>query len=183
MRNHKTAGDDVTPWRVPVAVEDIAEAGQHFVLVPDQKLRAALARLTGIRDLPHLEARFEARRHGDGGLRIVGQVVATVAQNCVVTLEPLVNDVEEDVDVVFLPRAAAEPQTDETASRDVKWDDPEPLAGSAIDLGALATEFLIIGIDPYPRKPDAVFEPLQDANADGSPFAVLAGLAKGRDDH
>ena len=27
-----------------------------------------------------------------------------------------------------------------------------------VDLGAVATEFLLLGIDPYPRKPGAVFE-------------------------
>jgi hypothetical protein len=44
------------------------------------------------------------------------------------------------------------------------------------DLGAVATEFLLLGIDPYPRKPGAVFAlPDEDATGDG-PFAVLAKL-------
>ena len=33
---------------------------------------------------------------------------------------------------------------------------PETLHGGVVDLGAVATEFLILGIDPYPRKPGAV---------------------------
>ena len=57
-------------------------------------------------------------------------------------------------------------------------DGPEPLVNGAADLGAVATEFLLLGIDPYPRKPDAVFDapegPGQDAGA--NPFAVLAKL-------
>ena len=38
-------------------------------------------------------------------------------------------------------------------------DEPEPLVDGVADLGAAATEFLLLAIDPYPRKPDAVFEP------------------------
>ena len=32
------------------------------------------------------------------------------------------------------------------------------------------------GLDPYPRKPDAVLELPQDVKPDPGPFAVLAGL-------
>ena len=43
--------------------------------------------------------------------------------------------------------------------RDVAADDPpEVLHDGAVDLGAVATEFLLLGIDPYPRKPGAVFD-------------------------
>ena len=38
-------------------------------------------------------------------------------------------------------------------------DPPEPIVNGVIDLGRLATDALFLGIDPYPRKPDAVFEP------------------------
>ena len=41
-------------------------------------------------------------------------------------------------------------------------------------------EFLILGLDPYPRKPGAVFQQPQDVKPDPSPFAALAGL-KDRD--
>jgi len=53
--------------------------------------------------------------------------------------------------------------------------------GGVVDLGALATEFLILGLDPYPRKPGAVFEPPQDANRDQGPLAALGRLAKRQD--
>ena len=52
-----------------------------------------------------------------------------------------------------------------------------------VDLGALATEFLILGLDPYPRKPGAVFEPPRERAADEGPFAALAGWSKGPNRH
>jgi hypothetical protein len=55
-------------------------------------------------------------------------------------------------------------------------DAPEPLVGGQIDLGAIATEFLILAIDPYPRKPDAVFQPPPGGDDSAHPFAALAAL-------
>ena len=73
---------------------------------------------------------------------------------------------------------AAAGEAGQAKPRDVKWGDPEPLIDGIVDLGALATEFLILGLEPYPRKPDAVFEPPQDAAPEPGPFAALAKLAK-----
>jgi hypothetical protein len=49
----------------------------------------------------------------------------------------------------------------------------------AVDLGALATEFLLLGIDPYPRKPGVAFAPPADTpGPSGHPFEALAALKK-----
>jgi len=185
MREHRSGKSAPTPWRVPVAVEDVSETGQHFALAADADVRAGVARMAGLRDLPRLQANFEVTRRGAGGLHVAGRVSATVGQNCVVTLEPLANEVEEEIDVLFMPQSASERQAGEIETgdrpRDRKWDDPEPLIGGLVDLGALATEFLILGLDPYPRKPGAVFEPPRDLKAEGSPFAALASWTRARD--
>jgi len=65
----------------------------------------------------------------------------------------------------------------------VDWNGPEPLIGGGVDLGALAIESLILGLDPYPRKPGAVFETPQDVNPDQGPFAALGRLAKRQEGH
>jgi Large ribosomal RNA subunit accumulation protein YceD len=176
-----------TPWHAPVAVEDVAESGARFKLMADPDTRAALARLAGLRDLPRLEANFDVTRQDAGGLRVIGLVSATVGQTCVVTLEPIANEVEEAIDVLSVPQAAADNHTAEAGAkekevpREAKWNDPEPLIGGVVDLGALATEFLFLGLDPYPRKPGAVFQPPADAKPDEDPFAALAKLKGGQD--
>ena len=182
MPEHKapdpTAPDFTLPWHVPVMVEEVPETGQHFDLAADAAVRAAVADVAGLRDLPRFEANFDVSRRGTG-LHVVGSISATVGQNCVVTLEPLTNEVAETIDLIFEPvqRLAASAESE----HGVKWDDPEPLVGGVVDLGALATEFLILGLDPYPRKPGAVFEPPQDANRDQGPLAALGRLAKRQD--
>jgi uncharacterized metal-binding protein YceD (DUF177 family) len=169
------------PWHVPVALDDVPEEGQHFDLAADADTRAAVARAAGLRDLPRLEASFDVTRHGNGGLRVAGRVAATAGQTCVVTLEPLANEVTEDIDLLFAPPAEV-PRDAETASKDLSaGDKTEPLVDGRVDLGALATEFLILGLDPYPRKPGAIFQPPVDSRPDEGPFAALGALKKGRD--
>jgi transcription elongation GreA/GreB family factor len=184
MREHRRQQPE-TPWRVPVAVEDIAETGDHMDLAADAETRAAIARVAGLRELLRLEASFDLMPHSGGGLRVSGRVSATIGQTCVVTLEPLTNQVEEEIDLLYMPPAAAAEaavEDDSEAEAEPKWDDPEPLVGGAVDLGALATESLILGLDPYPRKSGAVFDAPRDNRPEPGPFAGLAGLMKNRDD-
>jgi Large ribosomal RNA subunit accumulation protein YceD len=184
MSERKADKQAPAPWQVPVTIDDVAETGRHFDLVADNDVRAAVARVVGLRDLPRLEANFDVTRHGADGLHVCGRMSATVGQNCVVTLEPLVNEVEEDIDLVFAPpppqlepKAGADEVGEEGSERPQRsWNGPEPLIGGIVDLGALATEFLILGLDPYPRKPGAVFEAPQDVKPDPGPFAALAEL-------
>ena len=170
------------PWSVPVRRDDVPETGLHRELVADEATRAAIAAVAGVKALPRLQASFDLSRQGNG-LKLAGEVSATVEQTCVVTLEPMTSDVRESIDLVFVPaEAEAEPEPELDQIPDVidpeAPDGPEPLVNGTADLGAVATEFLLLGIDPYPRKPDAVFDapegPGHDAGA--NPFAVLAKL-------
>jgi hypothetical protein len=172
-------------WHVPVAVEEVGDGGLHVDLVADADERAGVARLAGLRDLPRFVASFDVRRWGADGLHVTGTVSATVGQSCVVTLEPLVNEIEEAVDLLFEPPPAPAPGAEATGPRhqfgEESLDDMEPLIGGRIDLGAIATEFLILGLDPYPRKPEAVFHPPQEVEPEEGPFAALADLRKAGD--
>jgi hypothetical protein len=160
------------PWNVPVRIEDVPEAGLQLALSADAGTREALARLAGVRSVSRLELRSDLRREGSR-LRATGLVSATVGQTCVVSLEPMDNVVEEHFDLVFTPGL----QGAGPAMPDVSGEEPpEPLVDGVADLGAVATEFLLLGIDPYPRKPGAVFASPSVAPAEPGPFAALAAL-------
>ena len=160
-------------WHVPVRLEDVPETGLHLSLIATDEVRASLAAFAGLRDLPRLEAVIDVVRDG-GGLRASGRVSATVGQSCVITLEPVETEIEEVFDVRFVPTAEAG-ASGKASDAD---DPPEAMVDGTVDVGALATEFLLLGIDPYPRKPGAVFDRPTEGMAGEGPFAALAKLRK-----
>jgi len=168
------------PWSAAVRLDEIGETGRHVQLEASEATRAALAKPAGVDAVEHAVATFDLARRGRDGLRVSGAVRATVRQTCVVTLEPLVNEIEEAIDLEFAPAtyvAGAGPETEVELTLSAK--EREPLVDGIIDLGALATEFLILGIDPYPRKAGAAFEaPQAGTDEAGHPFAALAALKK-----
>lgn len=166
-------------WSVLVAVDDIPDSGLHLQIEASPAIRDEVAELAEVRELPRLAAVFDLTRLGTG-VHVAGQVNARVGQVCVVTLEPIENTIEEVVDVKFAPTVGgAEPAPKVTRKRAQSKDDPpEPLVDGTLDLGALATEFLILGIDPYPRKPGAQFAAPKAEDAGEHPFAVLEALKK-----
>jgi hypothetical protein len=165
-----------TPYTFRVRPENLSEAGTHFNLVPDAATRRAIAEATGLLDLPRLEGRFVVRRHGGGGLIVTGTVSASVVQPCVVTLEPVAGEVREEVETVFEPTTGRRRRPEEETDVDAQAPEPpEELIDGAADLGALTVEFLVLGLDPYPRKEGVIFQPPADEPPE-SPFAALAAL-------
>lgn len=170
------------PWSVPVPVAEIPEAGlfQTIEARPDE--RKAMAELGGLPAIAAVKAELKLLPVRGGTVHVTGRVTGRVTQACVVSLDPVENDVDEDVDVVFAPpsqiRELAESmEEDDGESEDERPDPPEPIEDGAIDIGKLATDALFLGLDPYPRKPDAVFEDQVEApNPDEHPFAALKAL-------
>ena len=106
---------------------------------------------------------------------------ARIGQTCVVTLDPIENEIDEAIDLMFAPPeqipALADLVDDDIESEAEIPDPPEPIINGMIDLGRLATDALLLGVDPYPRKPGAVFEPqVVAADPEDHPFAALKAL-------
>ncbi len=85
---------------------------------------------------------------------------------CVLTLEPFDSDLAEEVDVDFAEAPASAQAATQAdillGAQSGDRDPPDPIEDGAIDLGALAAEFLALGLDPYPRRPGAEFAPVTD---------------------
>lgn len=171
--------NETLPLTQPVVVAHLPEEGETFHIAPDEETRAALARDFKIIGIPALEADVTLTPDGRGGVRVDGRVDATVRQICVATLEPFDAAVSEEIEMHFVPEDRI-PEIRPGAEIEVGADDlPDPLVDGTIDIGAVVSEFLALGIDPYPRKPGAVFEmPAPAADEDDSPFGVLARLRR-----
>jgi len=168
-------------WRAFIPVVQIPERGLHREIEADAATRAAMAEAAGLRELPRARATFDLTPRSGGRVQVRGRVQARVGQTCVVTLEPLENEIDEEIDLIFAPSE----QIPEAAGTTDEGDDvmtetadaPEPIENGIIDLGRLAADMLYLAIDPYPRKPGAVFEPqVTVADPEDHPFAALKAL-------
>jgi hypothetical protein len=169
------------PWSVPLAVAQIPEHGLHREIEADPVAREAMAEVAGLREILSVHAALDVTPGSGGRVHVGGHVRARIGQTCVVTLDPIENEIDEPIDLIFAPPEQI-PQladlVDETLEIGAEIPDPpEPIVNGVIDLGRLATDALFLGIDPYPRRPDAVFEPpVVAADPEDHPFAALKAL-------
>jgi hypothetical protein len=173
--------DKPDPWRVPVAVEQIAETGLHRDIEANEAIREGIAGLGGLREVLAASASLDVTPMSGGRFHVEGRVRARIGQTCVVTLDPIENDIDEPIDLIFAPPEQIPEMSalvEEAAESDVEIPDPpEPIENGMIDLGRVATDALYLAVDPYPRKPDAVFEPPVVAeDPEDHPFAALKAL-------
>jgi uncharacterized metal-binding protein YceD (DUF177 family) len=166
------------PFSRIVRVDTVPRDGETVTIEANAEERAALAALMKLPAIESLSATLTLKRAAKGGAWVTGAVHGAVLQTCVVSLEPFPATVEEDIDVRFAPspdeRAARRrgPEEPEIVSF-TDDDEPDPIIEGKIDLGALAREFLALGLDPYPRKPGVAFEPPSEPEPEATPFAVL----------
>jgi len=173
--------DKADPWSVPINVAHIPDTGLHRDIEAGRAAREAMAEVAGLREILSASASLDVTPKSGGRFHVAGHVRARIGQTCVVTLDPIENDIDEPIDLIFAPPEQI-PQladlVDEAAESDVEIPDPpEPIVNGVIDLGRLATDALFLAIDPYPRRSDAVFEPpVVAADPEDHPFAALKAL-------
>lgn len=173
------------PWRVPVIVAQIPDAGLHRALEAGDVSRAAMAEIAGLREIMSASASFDLKLKSGGRVHVTGEVHGRIGQTCVLTLDPIESAIDEVVDLMFAPpeqirNLAALVDVAAQSEEEEVPDPPEPIVDGVIDLGRLATDVLFLAIDPYPRKSDSVFEPpAETVDPADHPFAALKALQTG----
>ena len=161
------------PYSEPLRLHHIG-AGVQRRLKPDAE---AIKRIVRALDLQALDM-FEVDINlvpTVSGWRRDGRVMADAVQTCGLTLEPLPVRIDRKFSVQMVE--ATEHEADENAEIDLELDDDsaDQIEGGSLDLGQYAVEQLALSLDPFPRKPGAVFEQPPEPG-EISPFAVLKGL-------
>lgn len=168
--------DDLS-WTYEIELASVPLEGRTFELIPDEATRKQLANAASVVSVPALKMLLEVRPVGSDGAEVVGKLEGVVRQRCVVSLEEFDNPIAENFSVDFASNAQSEASNDDEEEIE---DLPDPIVDGKIDLGALATEFLILSVDPYPRKPGVEFAapPAEEAAPEPkrSPFEQLSGL-------
>jgi hypothetical protein len=164
MSNSDRSAGPTPPWSDPVAVIQIPETGLARDIEANPEQKQGMAALGGILGVDRVRAELLLVPIKGGTIHVTGRVFGRLTQSCVVTLDPIESDFDEPIDLIFAPPSQIR-------------DPPEPIDNGFIDLGKLATDAVFLGLDPYPRKPDAVFQPLIEPTApEEHPFAALKSL-------
>jgi uncharacterized metal-binding protein YceD (DUF177 family) len=162
-------------------VDSVAPKGTTVTIDATPEECRGLAEIYDILGVDRVHAELTLTPWRRTGVKVTGTVEASVTQACVVTLEPVPETVEEEVLITFLPADEIGETSDEVELDPDRDDPPEPLEGRFVDLGAVVAEFVALGLDPYPRSPeaDAFSGHIEDdgtADEKPSPFAALAKL-------
>ena len=169
------------PWSHPVRSTDVAgRRDRTFALAPDDATRAKIARAVGALAVERLAFDGRLAPRGRTDVALAGRLVARVRQACVVSLAPVVTELDLPVERLFVADWV-EPGPGEVEMPEDDRVDPLP---ETIDLGAVMVEALALAMPDYPRAPgaalgSAVFAgpgvaPLRDD--DTRPFAALKAL-------
>jgi uncharacterized metal-binding protein YceD (DUF177 family) len=177
----------VPPFSYRVKVGHISHNALEIRIEADERERAGLARLWDILGVEALSADLKLRRWKKDGVKIFGMVHAEVTQACVVTLDPVREVIDEEVDEIFVPEGSPLARIPANDQGEIMIDPdgpdiPESFTGDTIDVAAAVAEIVAMALDPYPRKPDVEFadhvesNPAEDVKP--SPFAVLKSLKR-----
>ncbi|MBY0280885.1 MAG: DUF177 domain-containing protein [Alphaproteobacteria bacterium] len=158
-----------------VNLERIHNDKSYFVVTALKEECLALARRFNLIEIESLEARYDVDpvKTSRGGYNLSGKLHAVVVQSCVVTLAPVreVMDVDIDLQVVDKRYEELDPLDPELD------DDFEYSILDEIDLGEITAQYLSLSLNPYPKAPDSdagkILEGLQDKK---NPFAILEKL-------
>ena len=118
-----------------VSLKDLGKDEMRLDLVASTEECAALARRFELSAIEGLRATGGLWRLGGGRVRLRVKLRTEVSQTCVVTLDPVVNQIEEDLDILF------ETDTNDLATMDMSFDptsDREPLTGDSLDVGEIS---------------------------------------------
>jgi uncharacterized metal-binding protein YceD (DUF177 family) len=167
-----------------VRIDRLPSAGRSVDVAPDAAARAELAKILNVQAVEAMQASLTVTPLR-GGIRALGHLTARIVQASVVSFEPVVQDIDEAVDRVFLPASTDNvPTPGSEIFVDLEDDDfPDHIDGPEVDLSALLIETIALAIDPYPRRPGESLESLglNDDGEPSGPFAALTKLKKSTD--
>ena len=142
-----------------VDIDRMGPAGTALEIAASDSERAALIKRFGFLGLPAFSARVTVDRRPGGQVVVVGRLRGRIVQACILTLDPVSQDLDETFRLVFKEGLAEErdPESGE-ALVSAQADAPEPLPGNLLDVGEIVAEQLSLAAEPYPRKPGVTLE-------------------------
>jgi uncharacterized metal-binding protein YceD (DUF177 family) len=167
-------GTDPAAVGLPRHVLRLSDPGQRgsqpFAILPTAEERASIARHLGIPGLRKL--RFEGRLTPAGrrDWTLEAELGATVVQDCVVTLAPVVTRIDEPV----LRRYMADLPEPGPGEVEMPQDDSIEDLPASLDLCGVMIEALSLALPPFPRAPGAELGEITVTEPGVAPLDVAA---------
>lgn len=168
-----------------VNVRSLPAKGLRIKIDADAKERLKLKENHGLLAVDAFHADVHISPWKKRGVRVKGKFEAEIVQACVITLEPLHEHIDQNVESVFIPEDSklvkyeALDDTGEIFVDPDGPDTPEVFHGDSIDIGAFLEEMFELSINPYPRKKGVDGDYIEDIGKEAeqtSPFAILKQL-------
>src|ERR1700759_2380753 len=131
-----------------VDLDRMGPGGAALDIVASDSERAALAKRFGLVGLPAFSARVTVDRQIGGQVVVEGRLRGKIVQGCVLTLDPVTQELDDSFRLVFRKALADEgdPESGE-AVLSAHADSPEPLSGNLLDVGEIVAEQLSLAAD------------------------------------
>lgn len=165
------------PWPCQIPLAQVDRGAVTLRLEPSAEQRQAIAKQLGLVSLEALSAEVFLTSWLDGA-EVSGLLRARVVQTCSATADDFETPIDARFRLRVLPAKSENAPQEEFGDlgADPDGDDPpDVLEGEVIDVSGYVVEHLALELDPFPRKPGAVFvQPPEPTEL--SPFAALKGL-------
>ena len=177
-------------WSIFQETEDIDESGVKKEVTLPEECKAALCQRLNLHSIKSLKASLRFERHAvNKAIHVEGTITADVEQKCVVTMEPVSEQVSDTFEAWYSDkgqtvsfakarreRMSAQEQEEQAVLGEE--DDPEEIVDGKVDIGELIVQYVSLALEPYPRIAGArgnFGDPLEDAPEDtyNNPFAAL----------
>ncbi len=181
-RTNKTEQEKQTLLSHRVPVVSLPADGRTVEIVATKEELLAIADACNLVSVDSFTAHFFITKGRGSLIAVQGSLDAGVIQTCGVTLESVEEHVCTDIGLTYT--LDSESRNPDAIEFDYAEDDPpEPVIEGHIDFGTVAMEHFALNLNPYPRKPQALFssealadqEKTPDSAASG-PFSALSSM-------
>ena len=174
----------------PIVVSMLSRSGENLKISGDDKLCEAFAEACGVSAFERFDAFVKVQPFKKGGAKLSGTLSALVVQPCVVSMEPVEQQIEIAIERSFLPAPEIAKRNRIIEDGELildpdQADEPDEIENGEIDTWQVLVEELCLEIDLYPRKEnvevDAEFLTAQEQETTGDeavhrPFSALNTL-------
>lgn len=155
---------------------------QTFRREADDDECARMSALIGNAKCLSITADYSIKPEGSGRYEVRGHVRARLEQTCGVTLEPMWQEIDEPLEIVFEAGVRAS-DADDMVIDPLGEDPPEPIVNGRLEIGRIVAEIIASAADPFPRADEAELDHSEAGGDDAiaeeaeNPFAVLRQLS------